>query len=80
MISKSQQIREAFLAGDQIGALRIAARFHDRSLEIKTFKRGMNAYNHREFYLQLGQNADELIAAALALLETKFISSDRNHR
>jgi hypothetical protein len=31
-ISKSSQIRSAWATGDQIGALRIAARFFDRSL------------------------------------------------
>jgi hypothetical protein len=41
-------------AGDQIGALRIAARFFDRSADTKTFKRGMGAYNNPDFYRQLG--------------------------
>jgi len=37
--SKTQQIREALSAGDQIGALRIAARFFDRSSATKTYRR-----------------------------------------
>ena len=43
MKSKSQQIREALAGGDQIGALRIAARFFDRSSATKFFQRGLNA-------------------------------------
>jgi hypothetical protein len=37
MRSKSQQIREALVPGDQIGALRIAARFFDRSPTTKIY-------------------------------------------
>jgi hypothetical protein len=43
---KTDRIRTAWAAGDQIAALRIAARFFDRSLETETFKRGMAAYNN----------------------------------
>jgi len=35
--SKSQQIREALAVGDQVDALRIAARFFDRSSATKNF-------------------------------------------
>ena len=40
MRSKSQEIREALIVGNQIGALRIAARFFDRSVDTMIFKRG----------------------------------------
>ncbi len=55
MKCKVDQIRDAWAAGDQIGALRIAARFFDRSDSTLTFKRGMSAYNNPDFYRQLGQ-------------------------
>jgi hypothetical protein len=35
---------------NRIGALRIAARFFDRSVDTKTFKRGIDAYNNPDFY------------------------------
>jgi hypothetical protein len=38
--SKSQQIREALAVGDQVDALRIAARFFDRSSATKNFQTG----------------------------------------
>ena len=41
--SKTDQIRDIWAGGDQIGALRIAARFFDRSDDTFTFKRGMSA-------------------------------------
>src|SRR5262249_58545829 len=52
---KVDQIRAAWEAGVQIGALRIAARFFDRSIDTVTFKRGMDAYNNPDFYRQLGK-------------------------
>lgn len=55
MKQKIAQIRDAWAAGDHIGALRIAARFFDRSDETLTFKRGMSAFNNPHFYEQLGQ-------------------------
>src|SRR5262249_30571086 len=72
MNCKTDQIRTAWAAGDRIGALRIAARFFDRSTDTKIFKRGMNAYNNPEFYRQLGKDPELLMAAALELLAKRF--------
>ena len=49
-MSKCSKIREAWASGDRIAALRIAARFFDRSEDTQIFKRGMDAHNHPEFY------------------------------
>ena len=72
MNCKSDQIRAAWHSGDRIGALRVAARFFDRSIDTKTFKRGMDAYNNPSFYRQLGKHPEKLTAAALELLAKKF--------
>jgi hypothetical protein len=72
MNRKTDQVRAAWANGDQIGALRIAARFFDRSADTRTFKRGMDAYNNPGFYSQLGKEPDRLTAAALELLAKKF--------
>src|SRR5262249_36766609 len=72
MNCKSDQIRAAWHAGDRIGALRIAARFFDRSIETRTFKRGIDAYNNPTFYRQLGKDPERLITVALELLAKKF--------
>jgi hypothetical protein len=69
MRSKTDQIRSAWFRGDRIAALRIAARF---SNETMIFKRGMDANNHPGFYRQLGKVPQELVAAALALLQKRF--------
>ena len=71
-MSKCSKIREAWAGGDRIRALRIAARFFDRSVDTQIFKRGMDAHNHPDFYRQLRQDPNQLTAMALELLATKF--------
>jgi len=72
VISKTDQIRTAWATGNCIEALRIAARFFDRSDATKTFKRGMDAYNNPDFYQQVGKDPDQLIADALDALVKRF--------
>jgi len=71
-MSKCSNIREAWTSGDRIGALRIAARFFDRSVDTQIFKRGMDAHNHPDFYWQLRRDPDQITTAALHLLARKF--------
>jgi hypothetical protein len=70
--TKSDQIRRALAAGECLSALRIAARFHDRSNDTKTYKRGLDAHNNPAFYRQLGKDPEQLTARAFALLEIRF--------
>jgi len=72
MKRKIDQIRDAWNSGNQIGALRIAARFFDRSAETKTFKRGMDAHNNPAFYRQIGKEPQQLIKTALNVLARRF--------
>jgi hypothetical protein len=72
MRSKTDQIRTAWLAGDHVGALRIAAQFFDRSADTLAMKRGMDAHRHPQFYRQLGKEPQELVTAVLALLQKRF--------
>jgi hypothetical protein len=72
MQTKTDQIRAAWLAGDQIGALRIAARFLDFSEDTRAFKREIDAFNYADFYRQLGEEPQEVVAAALEVLARRF--------
>jgi hypothetical protein len=72
MMRKVDKLRDAWLSGDQIGALRIAARFFDRSADTKLFKRGMSAYNHPDFYRQLGKEPGQIVRDALEVLARRF--------
>ena len=69
---KTDKIRSTWAAGDRIGALRIAARFFDRSADTKTFKRGMDAHNNPDFYRQLGREPQQLVGDALEVLAKRF--------
>jgi hypothetical protein len=70
--SKISKVRAAWAAGDRIGALRIAARFFDRSLDTRSFKRGMDAHNHPDFYRQIGKDPEQIFSEALEKLATRF--------
>ena len=72
MKSKADTIRAVWATGDRLGALRIAAKFFDRSAETQMFKRGMDAHNHPGFYRQLGKDPEHLTACALELLAERF--------
>ena len=72
METKLSKLRAAWAAGDKAGALRIAARFHDRSPETKAFKRGADAMNNPDFYKQLGKDPVALRDAAYAAMAAKF--------
>jgi hypothetical protein len=72
MICKADKIRAAWAAGDRIGALRIAARFFDRSADTKMFKRGMDAFNNPGFYRQLGKKPEQITREALETLANRF--------
>jgi hypothetical protein len=69
---KVDQIRDAWAAGDRIGALRIAARFFDRSDDTLVFKRSMSACNNPDFYRQLAQEPVQLVRSALEVLAKRF--------
>jgi hypothetical protein len=72
MKCKTDKIRTAWVAGDRIGALRIAARFFDRSADTLTFKRGLDAHNNPGFYRRFGKEPQELVKAALEVLAERF--------
>ena len=72
MICKADKIRAAWAAGDRIGALRIAARFFDRSADTKTFKRGIDAFNNPDFYRQIGKEPEQITQDALEMLANRF--------
>jgi hypothetical protein len=77
-MSKCGPIREVWASGDRIGALRIAARFFDRSVDTQIFKRGMDAHNHPDFYRQLRQTQiKSLLARFSCWLESSIYVHER---
>jgi DNA/RNA-binding domain of Phe-tRNA-synthetase-like protein len=72
MKCKTDKIRAAWAGGDKIGALRIAARFFDRSADTLAFKRGIDAHNNPGFYRQLGKDPAQLVRSAIEALARRF--------
>jgi hypothetical protein len=72
MQSKTERIKTALDRDDWLSALRVASRFHDRSADTLTFKRGFDAYQHPDFYRQLGKDPDKFINAAIERLQARF--------
>lgn len=72
MQSKTERIKATLGRGDWPSALRLASRFHDRSNDTVTFKRGFDAYRHPDFYRQLGKDPDQLVGAAIVRLRARF--------
>jgi hypothetical protein len=72
MQPKTERIRTALANDDWLAALRVASRFHDRSNDTMTFKRGFDAYQHPEFYRQLGKDPEKLVGAAMERLQARF--------
>jgi hypothetical protein len=72
MLNKSEQIRAAWAAGDQIGALRIASRFFDRSPETAVIRRGWEAHTSPVFYRQIGKDPAAMTQAGLDALAAKL--------
>jgi hypothetical protein len=72
MQSKTERIKTALADGDWLSALRVASHFHDRSNDTLTFKHGFDAYQHPDFYRQLGKDPEKLVGAALTRLLARF--------
>jgi len=71
-ISKTDQIKTAWAAGDKLAALRIASRFGDRSPATQVFKRGWDAHTNPGFYRQIGKDPAALTEAAFDAIAVKF--------
>lgn len=72
MQSKTDQIRNAWAAGDKIAALRIASRFFDRSDETKMFQRGYQAHVYPAFFAQIGKDPAALTDEAIRVMAAQF--------
>ena len=71
-IAKLDLLRAAWDAGDRISALRIAAKFFDRSAETAAFKRGWDAHQNAAFYRQIGKNPEAMTSEAMSVLAGRF--------
>jgi hypothetical protein len=72
MESKLSRARALLAAGDEVGALRIVARFPRLGAEKEVITRGWAAQQNPDFYRALGFDPDELVRAAVAAIRQKY--------
>lgn len=77
MITKSEQIRTALLAGEGKKAISIAAKFWDKSPRTEACKLAQSAILSPAFMRQLGKDPDKLIADAITILSQEFIGGTK---
>jgi hypothetical protein len=72
--TKLSRLLELLAAGDEVGALAIAARFPRLGVEERVIiMRAHNAILRPGFYRELGLDPDELRAAGVAALRAKYV-------
>lgn len=59
-------------ADDWIGALRIAARFHDLGEHKAAITMAWEAANRPDFYREIGKDPDALVAAGVGALKERY--------
>jgi len=71
-MTKLAQLKAAWAAGDQIGALRIASRFGDLGAHADPIRRAWDAHKNAAFYRQIKKDPEALIAAGFAALADRY--------
>ena len=72
METKWSQVRALLVAGDEVGALRIVARFPRLGAEKEIITRGWAAHQNPDFYRSLGFDPTELVRAAVTAIRAKY--------
>lgn len=78
MESKSDIIRKHLQAGNDREALRVAAKFFDRSDETGLYKRAHEALINPEFYKQLGIDVELTYEQAVNNLRERFLNGRKD--
>lgn len=72
--AKPRQILDALAAGDVRTVLRVAASFQHLGKHKATITRGWAALQRPDFYRELGQNPDDLVAEGVAAVRARYIT------
>lgn len=72
METKLAKVRALLAAGDEVGALRIVARFPRLGAEKEVITRGWAAYQYPAVYEELGFDPDALFRDAVDAIRTKY--------
>lgn len=71
-VTKLSQIRDALARGDEIAAVRIAARFPRLGDEKDVIERGWQAHTRPDFVREIGRDPAADFTAAVAAIKSKY--------
>jgi len=72
LITKLEQLRQYMRAGDYHQALKLAAGWQRLGPARDDIQRAWAALNHPEFYREIGQDPDRLVAAGIAAMTARY--------
>jgi hypothetical protein len=70
--TKLSKLKQYMAAGDYRAALRLAASWGELGDHKETIQKGRAADVHPEFYLAIGENPVELVAAGIAAIRERY--------
>lgn len=65
-------IRAALACGDTVNALRFAVKYKSRGEQAETIRRAWAAHQNPDFYRQIGEDPEALIAAGVQAMREKY--------
>lgn len=71
-MTKLEKLKEAFLRGDKIEALRIAAKFPNLGEEADVIRSAWDANQNNSFYKQIGKDPYAMIEAGFNAIAKKY--------
>ncbi len=72
MQTKLAKLTAALAAGDQVSALRIAAKFPQLGEHKEPITRAWAAYQSPQFYRELGHDPDDLFQTGIAAIRARY--------
>ena len=70
--TKLSKLKAAWVSGDHVGALRIAAAFPRLGAEKRAISQAWAALQNPSFYRQIGKDPDELISEGMQAMALKY--------
>lgn len=71
-MTKLAKIKQALLAGDQVAALRIAAKFPDLGEHREAITRAWASLQSPQFYREIGRDPEALFTAGVAAIRQRY--------
>jgi len=71
-MTKLDKVKQLFLSGDKLGALRIVAGFPRLGIHRETITKAWSAHQHHQFYRDIGQDPEALVKAGFDAIQERY--------